>query len=514
MPAPGVAPRRPRYGWNPQKTTQGRYACGYATIRAASMPPWRAGPAAGARRARPGRPLRLGGVVFLVEFLARDRLVGHLGELDDIVHHLLLEDRRPQGRDRVRIFAVVVPNLLLAPGILARLLDDRPCDLVVGNLDIVLVADFRKDEAEPDPAVGDAAILLGRLFLGRALVREGAVLRLQVGLDGAPHILELLLHQGRRRIEFVQLVELVEQGALELLAAYRGVLARQPVPDRALELVERLHAERLGEILVDRHFPRGLDRFRRHLEDRRLAGQVGGQVVLREGDIDGAGLPRRHPDQLVLESGNEGIRADLNRDVVAGAALEGLAIDRPGELHRDPVAFFDLAALAFGTERPGLLGDLADRFLDFGVGYLGGQPLQRDLLEIGERDLRDDLERDRVGEVRLAGDDPFDLALALRHGDLGIHGELEAAIGDDLGISLAHHLLDRLGHRGAAIDLPEVGDRHLAGPEPTDLDPVLELGQAVVEPRVEVGGRHHHLELALEAVAVGFGHLHGSNTRH
>src|ERR1700704_5154942 len=387
MPAPGVAPRRPRYGWNPQKTTQGRYACVYATIRAAAMPPWRAGPAAGARRARPERPLRLGVVVFLVEFLARDRLFGDPWGLDDIGHHPLLEDRRPQGRHRVRIFAVVVPNLLLAPGILARLLDDRPCDLVVGDLDIVLVADFRQDQAEPDPAVGDAAILLGRLFLGRALVGEGAVLRLQVRLDGAPHILELLLHQGRRRIEFVQLVELVEQGALELLAAHRGMLARQPVPDRDRELVERLHAERLGEILVDRHLARRLDRLRRHLEHRGLAGQVGRQVVLRERDIDGAGLPRRHPDQLVLESRNEGIRTDLNRDVVAGAALEGLAIDRPGELHGGPVALCDLSALRLGAERPGLLGDLADRFLDFGVGYRGGQPFQRDLLEIRERDL-------------------------------------------------------------------------------------------------------------------------------
>src|SRR5262249_22963300 len=78
---------------------------------------------------------------------------------------------------------------------------------------------------------------------------------------------------------------------------------------------------------------------------------------------------------------------------------------------------------------------------------------------------------------------------------------------------LAHQLVDRLGHDAAAIDLLEVADRNLAGPKAAQLDAILELRQAVVEPRIKFGRGHDHLELALQAVGVGFSYLHGSNAR-
>ncbi len=58
-------------------------------------------------------------------------------------------------------------------------------NLLVGDLDIVFVADFGEHEAKPHPPFGDAAILRARLFLGRALVGEGAALLLEVVLDRA-----------------------------------------------------------------------------------------------------------------------------------------------------------------------------------------------------------------------------------------------------------------------------------------------------------------------------------------
>src|SRR5262249_44595922 len=221
----------------------------------------------------------------------------------------------------------------------------------------------------------------------------------------------------------------------------------------------------------------------------------------------------RHADQLILEARNEGVRADLDRDVVAAAALERLAVHRADELDHDTVALLDLAALALRAERAARVRYAADRLVDLVGGPLGREPLERDLLEVGERDRRHHLERHRIGEIGLAVDDLLDLALALRHGDLRVHGELEAVVGDDLGVGLAHQLVDRLGHDAAAIDLLEVGDRNLAGPEAAQLDAVLELRQAVIEPGIELGRRHDHLEFALEAVGVGFGDLHGSIAR-
>src|SRR5207302_8752049 len=106
---------------------------------------------------------------------------------------------RPYARHRRRILAVILPDFLLAAGNLSSALHDRARELVVAHLDVVLLADFRKHEAEPHAALGDGVIFLPRLLLGRALVGEGATLLLEVGFDDAPDVPELVLHQRRRR---------------------------------------------------------------------------------------------------------------------------------------------------------------------------------------------------------------------------------------------------------------------------------------------------------------------------
>ena len=60
---------------------------------------------------------------------------------------------------------------------------------------------------------------------------------------------------------------------------------------------------------------------------------------------------------------------------------------------------------------------------------------------------------------------------------LRLHGELEAAFADDLGIEFADQRLDGLGHHRLAVDLLEMRDRHLARTEAAQLDAVLELVQ-------------------------------------
>ena len=86
---------------------------------------------------------------------------------------------------------------------------------------------------------------------------------------------------------------------------------------------------------------------------------------------------------------------------LAGAALERLAVDRAGEGDRDLVACRRFGALSLGQERPVPLGDGLHRVVDLGVRNLGSQPLQLDVLEVAELDLRQNLHRDRVVEIGL-----------------------------------------------------------------------------------------------------------------
>src|SRR6202021_2991474 len=110
---------------------------------------------------------------------------------------------------------------------------------------------------------------------------------------------------------------------------------------------------------------------RRGLELGRLACQLLAAIVLREGDFQGAGFARRDTDQLVLEAGNEGIRADRHRHVFAGAAFEWRAVDRTLEGDRDPISGFSLGALALGSEAAVLLGDTLDSLVALSVGHVG-----------------------------------------------------------------------------------------------------------------------------------------------
>ena len=184
---------------------------------------------------------------------------------------------------------------------------------------------------------------------------------------------------------------------------------------------------------------------------------------------------------------------------------------RAGEVDHDAIALLDLGALAFRRIGLVLLGDLLQRLVDLGVGDLGDQPLQRDGAEVGERDRRQHLERQRVGEIGLPADDAIDLGLLVRDRDLRLAREPQPALLDDLGIELADDGLDRLRHHRAAVDLAQVRHRHLAGTEAAQLHAVLQLGEPARHPRFEIGGRDRHLEFALETFGDCFCDLHGFN---
>src|SRR4029077_4188650 len=133
----------------------------------------------------------------------------------------------PYRRQRAGILLIELPHFLLASGHLARALHDGARDLLVGHRDLVSLADLGQHETEPNPSLGDAAVLFPRLLFGRALVGEAAALGLEIAVDRVPDVLELLLGQGRRKREFMHLVELIKKLAFDPLAAEPGVLLLQ-----------------------------------------------------------------------------------------------------------------------------------------------------------------------------------------------------------------------------------------------------------------------------------------------
>ena len=97
-------------------------------------------------------------------------------------------------------------------------------------------------------------------------------------------------------------------------------------------------------------------------ERRVLAGELLGPVVVGEGELDLALLARRGALELLLEAGDEPVRAELDELVGARAAGELLAVDRAAVVHDDEVARLRgaLRGLQAGRALAQLL-DLADR---------------------------------------------------------------------------------------------------------------------------------------------------------
>ena len=121
------------------------------------------------------------------------------------------------------------------------------------------------------------------------------------------------------------------------------------------------------------------------------------------------------PIELFLEARNELFGADHDRDALAGAAVEQLAVDAALEADGDAIAVLGLGALGLRRIGTVLVGDALDRVIDVGIGDVDHRLLDREGLEIGELNRRHDLDRDRVGEVGLAGEKLFDLLLLGRH---------------------------------------------------------------------------------------------------
>ena len=419
-----------------------------------------------------------------VPFLGLDRglqfVLGHFAladlglveqEVDDLV---LIERGADLRRDHRILLDVFEEALAVFRAILLRRLADEHLHFLLRNLDAVLLADFRQQQAQAHAAHGDGAIVV---LLGLDLLQRGLGVFLLAGfvLELLPDLAELGLDHRGRHVEIVRRGELVEQLALHLRAGQTGGLLLELAAQQALELLEAFEAQVLGEIVVDLGFARHLHRVDGDVEGGVLALEVLGRIVGREGDLDLALLAGLHADELVLEAGDQAAGAKLDRLALGGAAVEGDAIDLADEIDQHLIALGGfLAGLGVG-EGLGARGDPLHRLFDLRVGDGDDQLLELQPVDRQRLDLRQHFERD--GQLRILA-----LFIALAQRDVGLHRGAQLVVGDQL----VHRFTDGgvqrvLVERRAVHLLDEVGG-HLAG---------AEAGHAHL--------RRHPLDLVLDA---------------
>ena len=198
------------------------------------------------------------------------------------------------------------------PGIARRLLTHRPRHLLGSDGDAVGAADFRQQQAEAHPAVGDGAVLGAQ----RVVVLAGVVgvqrARLALLFQPFPDLVELGLRHalGDGEIDLSS----ASASSSSRFSRRRGIWSYSRCicsRDRLTQRIQVGEAQFLGQRIVRRRHAATLQRLGDDLELRRLAGQGGGAVVLRESDVDGAGLAGLHAFELFREARDEAAAGDL-----------------------------------------------------------------------------------------------------------------------------------------------------------------------------------------------------------
>ena len=153
-------------------------------------------------------------VVGLEQLLHGDLPFDGIGAREDVLDHLVLEDWSTQLEQCRGVFLIVLIDMLLLTGIAPRLLDKRSAQLVLGHLDLSLIADLPDQKAKAHPPLGNLAVLGPQRRLILALIGQAPVRPLEPLLQLPPDGIELGRHQRLGESEIVRCVERIEDLAL------------------------------------------------------------------------------------------------------------------------------------------------------------------------------------------------------------------------------------------------------------------------------------------------------------
>ena len=253
------------------------------------------------------------------------------------------------------------------------------------------------------------------------------------------------------------------------------------------------------------------DRLDLDVEGRLLAGEMRGLIILGEGHDDLALVAGLGAFELVLEAGDEGSRAQHQIDALGASALESLAADAADEVDLQPVALLRRGALLARGVGAAAFGQVLELLFNVRFRNLGDQALQFDVLERADLEVRQDLEGELERQVAGRLQHLFHLGLIFREIELGLAGEPQVVVAENLVLGVVDRLLDDVAHDRLAIEALEMADRDLAGTEAVDAHLVLQLGELGVEFLGEFGRRKDHLIFALQPLRKRFRRLHLHN---
>ena len=293
----------------------------------------------------------------------------------------------------------------------------------------------------------------------------------------------------------------VEQLALEIGARQRAQFGVELILQDFLQRIKAIEAEALGEFIIDLGFAGHFDAGHCHVEFGRLAGQIGGAIIGREGHLQGALFIGLGADQLVFKAGDELARTNLDPHAFALAAIERHAIHLAFEIDDHSVTGLGLVFCRGGFGALRRFGEAGDRGIHGTFVGRHDQLFQRQIFSLHVLDGRQDFQADSEAGIALFRQ--FAIHINLRLGR-----RAQTVIGDHLVDAIIHSRLQRFTAQSRPVHfLDEVG-RHLARTETWHLDGLGHFGQARVQPRGDGIGRDHQRISAAQALVGDFSNLH------
>ena len=159
------------------------------------------------------------------KLLFGDLFLGHLGAFDNVIHHLVLENRRTHLLLHLLVLLHEFKELTFLPRILTCLVHDRLSHLSICHLNLGLLTQFGQQQTKADSALGEGFVLIRRLDLGVIVafdIRVVFVPKLMCNL------IRFRFDKRRRQFEADHLVEFIKQPALHHRTRCSAIFRFQP----------------------------------------------------------------------------------------------------------------------------------------------------------------------------------------------------------------------------------------------------------------------------------------------
>ena len=265
---------------------------------------------------------------------------------------------------------------------------------------------------------------------------------------------------------------------------------------------------RLAKLVVHRGQDRALQRLARHLEARRLAGQLRRAVLGREGHVDGTGLARPDAVELLGEAGDEAL-ARRPRSACRWRCRPGTARPRPrrprppaGPRSRTPPSR-PCSAGRSSVMSSSLRLRWAIEASVFSICSSPGSAFSRS----SSMPAKSGIGISGITSISTLNSRSVPSA-KFTSSIFGCSAGRRPRSDDHLLGRLVHRLLQHLAHHRLAVALLHHPRRHLAGPEAGQAELLAELGQALLALGGDVGRGDHHRKGPLQPLVRDLGHLH------